>query len=80
MPRWPLYKAPVEVDPEAQSLAGYEACGCISAAFSVKHEPTEAQVRRFYSDMAQTGREVRWTDDEVIRTKLFGTCKEQHGG
>lgn len=75
MARSPRYKRPHGM--EGKSLAGIRHCGCVTAALAIRDadidyaQTTEKDVRDFYADMATSGREVRWMDDEEIRAKLF---------
>lgn len=84
MPKSPPYRPPASIDADTYSLAGVNACGCITAALAVKHHEgyaptTVKEVESFYADMAKTGRWVQWKTDDEIRRCLFGDCIEQHG-
>lgn len=73
----PRFTAPEGM--EGKSLAMWNACGCLTAALAVHESTTQKDVREFYDDAGSTGREVRWTSDDVIRARLFRDCEEQHG-
>jgi hypothetical protein len=67
---------------ESKSLAGVRHCGCITAALSVRGgtdwgpSTTEKDVREFYVEMAKSGREVVWLDNEEIRAR-WGICPHE---
>jgi hypothetical protein len=61
---------------QPDSLIGVRSCGCATAWMSLEHA-TKREVREFYRDMADTGRDVRSVRLDDVRDQI---CRCEHGG
>jgi hypothetical protein len=61
-----------------KSFAGVRECGCVTAALSAEWA-TQTDVREFYREMADSGREVRRMSTVELRQKLTLSCPHKSG-